>query len=67
MKVLLAVAAIFVIYLTLRTLYNRPKQASATAKDAKHEQMLACAHCGLHIPAHEAIMDHGQPYCCKAH
>lgn len=65
MKVLLAIAAIFLIYLAMRTLYKRPQQTSTKHEHA--EQMLACAHCGLHVPAHEAIMDNTQAYCCEAH
>jgi uncharacterized protein len=29
--------------------------------------MLACAHCGLHIPEDEAIRRHGKAYCCREH
>ena len=30
--------------------------------------MLACAHCGLHLPARDALVDAaGQPYCSEAH
>jgi len=26
-----------------------------------------CDHCGLHVPAAEAIHDGGRSYCCEAH
>lgn len=26
-----------------------------------------CAHCGLHVPTHEAVMRDGQSYCSAAH
>ncbi|GAB1388924.1 MAG: hypothetical protein AMXMBFR78_00260 [Rubrivivax sp.] len=30
--------------------------------------MLACAHCGLHLPREDAVMDAaGRPYCGSAH
>ena len=31
-------------------------------------EMVACAHCGLHLPRGEAVTDAtGQPYCSDAH
>lgn len=29
--------------------------------------MVACAHCGLHIPASEALMLDERPYCSASH
>ena len=38
---------------------RRPKEASP---------MLACAHCGVHLPRDEAVLDAaGRPYCGDAH
>ena len=32
------------------------------------QEMVACAHCGLHLPASEALRDaQGRPYCGQAH
>ncbi|RCX29871.1 uncharacterized protein DFQ59_106103 [Thioalbus denitrificans] len=31
------------------------------------ERMLRCAHCGVFVPAAEALMRDGQPYCCARH
>jgi uncharacterized protein len=31
-------------------------------------EMLACAHCGMHVPATEALLDAaGRPFCEEAH
>ena len=39
----------------------RPKRAEPTA-------MVACAHCGVHLPSSEASFDaEGQPFCGDAH
>lgn len=35
--------------------------------DAPRELVLSCSHCGVHVPASEAIMSAGQPYCCIEH
>lgn len=34
----------------------------------KAEPVVACAHCGLHLPRHDAIVDgSGRPFCSDAH
>ncbi|BAU47686.1 hypothetical protein SVA_1109 [Sulfurifustis variabilis] len=30
-------------------------------------RMLPCAHCGLHVPEHEAIVREGAAYCSEEH
>lgn len=34
---------------------------------APPQDMLACAHCGVHVPRADALLLHGQPYCCAQH
>lgn len=29
--------------------------------------MVACQHCGLHLPLQEAVVGHAGHYCCDAH
>lgn len=32
------------------------------------QSMLACAHCGVHLPREDAVLDGAQrPFCCEAH
>ncbi len=35
--------------------------------DTGAERMVRCAHCGVYIPASEAIQYRGNDYCCEAH
>ena len=44
-------------------------RTGSTARDAAHsESIFACAHCGLHVPASDALVDPaGARYCCEAH
>lgn len=43
------------------------KTAKPGARDAAPE-MVACAHCGVHVPAPEALRDaQGRPFCEEAH
>ena len=50
----------------LRVHQQRKAQHSETSKN-KGVMMLACAKCGLHIPATEAVRAHGKIYCCREH
>lgn len=40
---------------------NRPDS------QAPRELVLSCAHCGVHVPASEAIMSGDTAYCCVEH
>ncbi len=31
------------------------------------QDMVACAHCGLHLPRSDAIVQYGAHYCCADH
>ena len=44
-----------------------PDAASAPASAAQVEGMVACAHCGVHLPSSLALTGRGQPYCSAAH
>jgi uncharacterized protein len=35
--------------------------------DERLEPMVACAHCGLHVPAKDAVMHEGRSYCGVVH
>jgi len=49
---------------------QRPRQGKArkgaqTRRQA--EAMVACAHCGIYLPRSEALVLHGQTWCCREH
>lgn len=31
------------------------------------EQMVSCAHCGVYLPASEALVHNDRSFCCQAH
>ena len=46
----------------------RPAAPSRAPVIAKAEPMVDCTHCGLHLPASEALRDEaGRAYCCAEH
>ena len=46
----------------------RPTATAPAPAVAKAEPMIDCAHCGLHLPASEALRDDAsRAYCCAEH
>lgn len=41
--------------------------AKAPASPASAQDMVRCAHCGLHLPAADAVQAGGRPYCGAEH
>lgn len=66
-KILLLIAAVFVVVALLRT-YQRSiaRRPASSAKD-KVEDMVKCAHCGVNLPRSEAIYSGGDFYCTPEH
>jgi len=62
---------LFLILVVLALLWWARRQGSsrppAQAGPPKQEPMLACAHCGLHIPRGEALPGRGGVFCGEAH
>ncbi len=42
-------------------------EASTRGAEPAFEQMVACAHCGLHVPESEGVKGGGQFYCSDEH
>jgi uncharacterized protein len=61
--VLLVVALVGAIAWTWR----RPRTLGGGVRPPRLRTMVACAHCGLHIPASEALMLDDRPYCSAGH
>lgn len=62
-RLLLLAAIAAVVYLLIRS-YRKdvPRQDKSVAED-----MVRCAHCGVHLPKSESIMAGGQFFCGVAH
>jgi len=41
---------------------NQPRPGAAPP-----ESMVRCAHCGIHLPRSDALLQHGQLWCCEEH
>jgi uncharacterized protein len=66
MRVVLVVlvVAIIVWLLSARARARSPK---ASHKLQPPESFARCAHCGVHLPINDAVVDRGMAYCSEAH
>jgi uncharacterized protein len=62
--VLLALLIGVVLWLLLRV-RKRPAQRAGAVPGA--EDMVVCAHCGVHLPRSEALLADGRAYCGALH
>jgi uncharacterized protein len=70
MKFLVVVAALVLLVWLLVGRSGRAAKPPAPRRSAPvppAEGMLACAHCGVHVPRSEAVLDEGVAYCSEAH
>jgi uncharacterized protein len=71
MKIALAVLAVVALLWLLRGARRRvapPRAANQPTRGADEpQQMLACAHCGMHLPKGEALPGRGGVFCGEAH
>ena len=68
MKFALVIVAIVVLLWLLRGTFNRRvRPPPAKTKTKGPLPMLACAQCGVHLPANEALPGRGGVFCGDAH
>ncbi|MEY4979796.1 MAG: hypothetical protein RLZZ352_2066 [Pseudomonadota bacterium] len=72
MKYLLVLAVVWVAYSIWRKNHMRPPvppkaAAPSQAKAGVPVVMVACLHCGTHLPEDEAVHGRGGPYCSAEH
>ncbi|MEQ1683704.1 MAG: PP0621 family protein [Burkholderiaceae bacterium] len=71
MKIFLFLVAAFVLLWLLRRGQGSrrapPPGARPANPSAEPQQMLACAHCGVHLPRDEALPGKGGVFCGDAH
>jgi uncharacterized protein len=62
--VLLVVVLVFALMLGRR---RKPPQAKGRAGQSQQEEMVRCAHCGVHLPRSDALLAGGELFCSDAH
>ena len=71
MKFILLIAVVGVVLWLLKSRArgpSAPPSAKGPAAAPRPQAMLACAHCGVHLPQVDVVADAaGRPYCSDAH
>ncbi|MGD9833667.1 MAG: PP0621 family protein [Piscinibacter sp.] len=67
MKYLLLVLAIVALIWLIRGARRREAPPAKPQRDVGVQPMVACKHCGVHLPAHEALPGRGGVFCGEAH
>lgn len=67
MKYLLIIAIVLLILWVARSSRRPPPPPARPDAKTVQQPMLACAHCGLHLPSGEALPGRGGVFCGEAH
>lgn len=62
-RLLLIIAIVAVVYLLIRAYRKKTPQQDVTAT----EDMVRCAHCGVHLPKGESVQADGRYFCSAEH
>lgn len=63
-RLILIAGVVFVIYLLLRSFRSNKPEVDARSVA---EDMVQCAHCGVHFPKSEGIKANGRYFCNETH
>jgi uncharacterized protein len=66
MKYLLIIAIALVVWLTWKK-RSLPSGKASTPASREPEQMVVCAHCGVHLPVSDSVSEQGRHFCSEAH
>jgi uncharacterized protein len=61
------VVVLVVVLLGWLLLRKPRRKAHRDAAIGKPQAMVACAHCGLHLPGGDAVRSNGRTFCSEAH
>ncbi|MFA5530265.1 MAG: PP0621 family protein, partial [Thiohalomonadaceae bacterium] len=65
MRLLLFLAIVWLVYqLVLRPWASKRR---VQRRAPRQVQAVRCAHCGVHVPAQEAVQRGGRAFCCNEH
>ena len=65
-RVVIVVLVVAVI-LWLLTARSRGRSRESAQKARQPESFARCAHCGVHLPPNDAVVDRGIAFCSEAH
>lgn len=65
-KLILLALAAWIVYRLVKS-YGRGIKREDAPKDETGENMVRCAHCGVHLPRSESIVSQGENFCTNEH
>jgi len=65
-KLILLALAAWVVFRLVRS-YSRTVGREDAPKNETGEDMVRCAHCGVHLPRSEAVVSRGEFFCTNEH
>ena len=65
-KLIFLVLAVAFAWWVLKS-YRKSITRRGPPRAAAPEDMVRCAHCGVHLPINDAVVDRGNAYCSEAH
>ncbi len=65
-KLILLAIVVLVVYWVLRG-YRRSLEKEDAGEPRALENMVRCAHCGLHVPRSESVERDGESFCSEEH
>ena len=66
-KIILLVLGLLLAYWILKSYRRRVGRRESQAPAAGPEDMVRCAHCGVHLPRSESVATQGSFYCSADH
>jgi len=66
-RLLLVIAVVGVVYLLVRSYRNNSAYDSEDSDGTVTEDMVRCAHCGVHLPKSESTLSGEKYFCGKDH
>ena len=59
--------ALWLLFTTIRRFIRQRKQQHKESQTAQSVTMVACSHCGVHLPKNEAVYKGKSYFCCSEH
>jgi uncharacterized protein len=65
--ILLFLAFLLIYWFFIRDKVAVRRDQAGKPNASRTEKMIACAHCGVHVPQSDAVAGEGHYYCCDEH
>ncbi len=59
--------ALWLLFTAVRRFIRQRREQRAETRPSSSVNMVACSHCGVHLPQNEAVYKDNNYYCCTEH